>query len=77
MMWLLSPIGRWLSAIGATLTLLLAFYVKGRRAGIAELQREQEAERSRRARNAVQADDAVRRDVASGRLYDNDGHRRD
>lgn len=77
MMWLLSPIGRWLSAAGAMLTLLAALYMKGRRAGIEALQREQEVERNRRARNAIQADDAVRRDVASGRLYDNDGHRRD
>lgn len=80
MTWLsftLSPIGRWLSAIGGILMAVFVIYRKGRSEGIAELQREQEQERARRSNNALEADNAVRRDIASGRLYENDGHRRD
>lgn len=76
-MWLLSPIGRWIAAVGAALSILLAAYVKGRREGAATIEKEQQDERERRARAAIQAGDAVRRDNASGRLYENDGNRRD
>lgn len=77
MTWLLSPIGRWAAAVGAALSILLAAYVKGRREGAAAIEREQQDERERRAKAALEAGDAVRRDNASGRLYENDGNRRD
>ena len=77
MTWLLSPIGRWATAVGAALSILLAAYVKGRREGAAAIEREQQDERERRAKAALDAGDAVRRDNASGRLYENDGNRRD
>jgi len=76
-MFIFSPIGRWLAAVGATLSLLLAVYLKGRSEGKEAIRQDQESERNRRARNAIQADDSVRRDVANGRLYETDGHRRD
>jgi len=77
MMWLFSPISRWLAAVGAALSILLAAYLKGRAEGKAALEQDQARERERRARNAIQADDAVRRDIASGGLLKNDGHKRD
>lgn len=76
-MWLLSPIGRWAAAIGAALSILFAAYVKGRREGKEALERDQQNERERRARAAIQAGDNVRRDASAGRVYENDGHRRD
>jgi len=77
MMWLFSPIGRWLAAVGAALSILLAAYLKGRAEGKAALDQDQAQERERRARNAIEADSAVRRDIASGGLLKDDGHRRD
>lgn len=77
MMWILSPIGRWVAAIGAALSILFAAYVKGRREGKEALERDQQNERERRARAAIEAGDNVRRDIRSGRVYENDGHRRD
>ena len=77
MMWLLSPIGRWLAGIGAVLSILLAAYLKGRAEGKAAIEQDQARERERRARNAIEADNAVRRDIASGGLLKDDGHRRD
>lgn len=75
--WLLSPIGRWLAAIGAALSILLAAYLKGRKEGKEALEQDQARERERRARDAIEADNAMRRDTASGGLLKNDGHRRD
>jgi hypothetical protein len=77
MMWLLSPIGRWLAAMGAALSILFAAYLKGRAEGKAALEQDQARERERRARNAIEADNSVRRDIASGGLLKDDGHRRD
>jgi hypothetical protein len=77
MMWLFSPIGRWLAAVGAALSILFAAYLKGRAEGKAALEQDQARERERRARNAIEADNAVRRDIASGGLLKDDGHRRD
>jgi hypothetical protein len=77
MMWLLSPIGRWLAGIGAVLSILLAAYLKGRAEGKAAIEQDQARERERRARNAIEADNSVRRDIASGGLLKDDGHRRD
>lgn len=75
--WIFSPVGRWLAAVGAALSILFAAYLKGRREGKETIEREQAQERERRARDAIQADDAVRRDIAAGGLLKNDGHRRD
>jgi len=75
--WVFSPVGRWLAAIGAALSILIAAYLKGRAEGKAALEQDQARERERRAKNAIQADDRVRRDTASGGLLKNDGHRRD
>lgn len=80
MIWLqriFSPIGRWLAGIGTVLSILFAAYLKGRREGKAALEQDQARERERRARDAIEADNAVRRDAASGGLLKNDGHRRD
>jgi hypothetical protein len=77
MMWFFSPIGRWFAGIGAALSILLAAYLKGRAEGKAALEQDQARERERRARNAIEADNAMRRDVASGGLLKDDGHRRD
>jgi hypothetical protein len=75
--WLLSPVGRWVSGAGATIALVLAAYWKAREDGKNALRREQADENARRTRNALEADDRVRRDAAAGRLRDDDGHRRD
>lgn len=77
MMFILSPIGRWISAIGAAIGLLLAVYLRGRGEGKDALLKDQSDERNRRAKDAIQADDAVRRDISAGRLLNDDGHRRD
>lgn len=75
--WIFSPIGRWAAAVGAALSILAAAYLKGRKEGKEALEQDQARERERRAKNAIQADDSVRRDNASGGLLKNDGHRRD
>jgi hypothetical protein len=74
--WLWSPVGRALSAVGAVLGAFLLVYWKGRAEGKDKLRWEQEDERQRRVQNALDADDRVRRDIANGRLFDDDGHRR-
>lgn len=75
--WMFSPVGRWAAAVGAAFAILFAAYMKGRKEGSEALRQEQEDERNRRARAAIEAGDAARRDAATGRLLDNDGHRRD
>jgi hypothetical protein len=75
--WMLSPVGRWVSGAGATIALVLAAYWKAREDGKNALRREQADENARRTRNALEADDGVRRDIIAGRLRDDDGHRRD
>jgi hypothetical protein len=75
--WIFSPIGRWTAALGAALSILFAAYLKGRREGKDAILIEQREANDRRVRDAVQADNAARRDIASGRLLNNDGHRRD
>lgn len=75
--WLVTPIGRWLAGVWAALAFVGAVYWAGRRKGVEALRQEQEAERSRRMSNAIQADDDTRRRIAAGGLRDNDGHRRD
>ena len=75
--WIFSPIGRWTAALGAALSILFAAYLKGRREGKDAVISEQREANDRRVRDAVQADNAARRDISSGRLLENDGHRRD
>lgn len=75
--WILSPVGRWMAAVGAALSILFAAYIKGRREGAQAIEREQRDERDRRSQAAIEASNSVRRDAAGGRLYENDGHRRD
>lgn len=72
---LLSPIGRFVSAVGGVLVAILAIYGKGRRDAAAKIEAEAQADASRRVNNAVRAGDSVATDPA--RLRDNDGHRRD
>lgn len=75
--WIFSPVGRAIGAVGVALSMLLAAYLKGRGEGAAALRKEQDNERNRRSRATIEADDAARRELASGRLLQNDGHRRD
>ena len=75
--WIFSPIGRWTAALGAALSILFAAYLKGRREGKDAILIEQRNANDRRVRDAIQADNTARRDIASGRLLNNDGHRRD
>lgn len=75
--WIFSPIGRWAAGVGAALSILVAAYLRGRKEGKEALELDQARERERRAKNAIQADDSVRRDAAAGGLLKNDGHRRD
>lgn len=75
--WLLGPIGRWFGAAGAVVAGVLTIYGKGRKDAADRVRRLQAEDANRRMRDALEADDRVRRDVASGRLRDDDGHRRD
>lgn len=75
--WIFSPVGRWIATVGAAFSILFLAYFKGRQEGKEAIEREQARERERRARNAIEADSAVRRDIAAGGLLKNDGHRRD
>jgi uncharacterized membrane protein len=75
--WLFSPVYRWAAAVGSFVTFVALVWWNGRKRGIEKIQNEQAAERDRRSKSALQADNTVRRDIASGRLYENDGHRRD
>jgi hypothetical protein len=74
---LFSPIGRVATAIGALLVAVLSIYGKGRRDAAASLHAKQTDEANRRTKNALEADDNMRRDIARGGLLKNDGHRRD
>ena len=75
--WFFSPVGRAVAGVGLVFSVLFAAYMKGRREGAASLKQEQDDERLRRSRAALEAGDAARRDAASGGLLNNDGHRRD
>jgi hypothetical protein len=75
--WLLGPIGRWFGAAGAVIAGVLTVYFKGQRDASERLRLLQAEDANRRIKNAIEADERVRRDAASGRLRDNDGHRRD
>ena len=72
--WLLSPIGRALAAIGAILGMLAAVYVKGRREGVQELEREQHEAAQDRLRRAMRAGASVHDDAR--RLREPDQHQR-
>ena len=75
--WIWHSFGRWLAAAGAAVAMLFAVYIKARNDGKEALRREQEDERNRRLRNAVEADARGRERIARGELLNNDGHRRD
>jgi hypothetical protein len=75
--WLLGPIGRWFGAAGAIIAGVLTVYLKGRQDASERMKRLQAEDANRRIKDALQADDGVRRDIDRGRLRDNDGFRRD
>lgn len=75
--WLFSPVYRWLAAAASFVAFIALVWWDGRRRGVDALQEEQREEAMRRAKRAIEADNNVRRDVDAGRLYENDGHRRD
>lgn len=69
-------------ALGAGLIILVAGLVwwlvsQAKAAGRAQERSESAREANRRLNEALAADDAVRADMASGGLYDDDGYRRD
>lgn len=70
--WLWSPIGRALAAIGAILGALMAVYLKGRREGAQELERQQNEAAQDRLRRAMRAADSV----DSARLREPDQYQR-
>lgn len=78
MMWLLSPIGRWLSAIGAAIAALAGVYLFGRREG-AQRAREADYQRGREIRES--ADEILRKHDGDFRPVDerlrSKGHLRD
>jgi hypothetical protein len=71
----LSPIGRFVSAVGGALLAILAIYGKGRRDASANVEAKSNAEASRRMSNAIRAGDDAATDPS--RLRADDGHRRD
>jgi uncharacterized membrane protein len=75
--WFFSPIGRWFAVAGAAVAFVLAAFWHARQSGKDALRREQLEESERRTRNALEADDSVRSDIARGGLLKDDGHRRD
>jgi hypothetical protein len=75
--WMLSPVGRWVSGAGAVLAAFVTVYLRGRSDAADRMRRLQAEDANRRLRDALQADDGVRRDIAAGRLREDDGHRRD
>ncbi len=75
--WLFSPIGRWIGGAAAAVTFLFAAYWKARADGKDALRREQMEDSTRRTRNALEADARARDGINRGRLYEDDGHRRD
>ena len=75
--WIFSPVGRVMTAVGAFFAILFAAYLKGRKEGSESLRREQEDERERRLRDALEADRRARERINRGGLLENDGHRRD
>jgi hypothetical protein len=73
---ILSPLGRAAAALGAILIAVAAIYGKGRRDASAVLEIKQRKDAQRRVENALEADARARRDIADGRLHDDDGHKR-
>jgi hypothetical protein len=70
--WLWSPFGRALAAVGAVLGTLVAVYLKGRREGVQELEREQNEASQDRLRRAMRAADRI----DAERLREPDEHQR-
>jgi hypothetical protein len=75
MTWLLSPIGRFLAAVGAIIAAIATIYAKGRADGKAKVENEAVKDALGRTQDAIDAGDAVARDPA--RLRESDGFRRD
>jgi hypothetical protein len=72
---LLSPVGRIISAIGGVLLAIATVYGKGRRDARQKMEAEANADALNRTQAAIRAGDSAA--VDSTRLRDNDGHRRD
>ena len=72
-----SPIGRKLAVVGTIMVWCFGLYLKGRRDGKRILELEQISAQQRRVERAMESDNRVRDSIARGKLYDNDGHRRD
>lgn len=75
--WLFSPIGRVLAGIGAILVTIFTIYEKGRKDAKTDIRAKEAENAQRKLKDALEADDAARRDNANGGLLDNDGYRRD
>lgn len=71
---ILSPIGRFLSAVGAVLLAVFTIYGKGRRDARKNLEADANEDVLKRTSAAVRAGDAA---ADRSRLRDDDGHRRD
>ena len=72
---LLSPVGRFVSAVGGVLLAIAAVYGKGRRDARQKLEAEANADSLNRTQSAIRAGDSAATDPS--RLRENDGHRRD
>lgn len=72
---LLSPVGRFISAVGGVLLAIATIYGKGRRDARQKLEAEANEDALNRTQAAIRAGDNAAVDPA--RLRDNDGHRRD
>lgn len=75
--WLISPVGRWLSAIATAFVFIGTIYLKGRAAGRDGVQRRQDDEINRRSKKSLEAEQRIRDSLARGGLYADDGHKRD
>lgn len=72
---LLSPIQRFIAALGTFLFAVAVIYGKGRRDASHKMESKANEDALKRTQSAVRAGDGVAVDPA--RLRDNDGHRRD
>lgn len=75
MMWLLSPVGRFVASVGAIIAAIAAVYAKGRSDGKAKVENDAVKDALGRTQDAIAAGDAAAVDPT--RLRETDGHRRD
>tara|TARA_R110000868_G_scaffold19150_6_gene82799 strand:+ start:171 stop:413 length:243 start_codon:yes stop_codon:yes gene_type:complete len=75
--WIISPVGRWLSAALGALAFLGTIYLKGRSAGKDVVERRNEDDINKRSKKSLEAEQRVRDSIARGGLYTDDGHKRD